>query len=68
MAEMMEVGVAKYKFYGSVTLTGAWFFVTAPDAAAAARRAADGDFDEYDVSNGDVADAEIKVGTIEPMG
>lgn len=58
----------KYKFYGSITLTGAHFFVTAPDIAAAVRRASDGDFDEYDVSNGDFADAEIKTGTCEPMG
>lgn len=58
----------KYKLYGSITLTGVWFYVTAPDKDAAMRRADDGDFDEYDASNADVADSEIKVGTLEPMG
>jgi hypothetical protein len=57
----------KYKFYGLITLTGARFFVMAPDKAAAVRRASDGDFDEYDVSNGDVGECDIDTGTCEPM-
>jgi hypothetical protein len=58
----------KYKFFGQITLSGVHFYVTAPDKAAALRRVDDGDFDEYDASNGDVVDSEIKAGTCEPMG
>lgn len=58
----------KYKFYGIATVNGAWFYVTAPDAQAAQRRAGDGDFDEIDYGNGEIADVDIKVSSMEGCG
>lgn len=58
----------KFKFYGSATVNGAWFYVTAPDAQSAQRRAGNSDFDEVDYSNSEIIDADIKIGTVESMG
>ena len=60
--------MTKYRFRGSATIHNTEFFVTAPNKAAAVARAADGDFDEYDTSNGVAVDWDINVGTAEPMG
>jgi hypothetical protein len=58
----------KYKFWGTITLSGAHFLVTAPDLESARRRAENGDFDEYDLDNTDFSDAEINSSKWEPMG
>lgn len=60
--------MAKYKFFGTATMKGAWFYVTAPDIEAARRRASDGDFDDFDIGNAEIVDSEINIGTAEPCG
>jgi len=55
----------EYRFFGRITLNGATFYISAPDAETARALAAKGKYDDADFNGAEMVDWDINPKTLE---